>query len=86
MPTLDSDEVHIVEKECNQIPDNYNSIGASSDSPSPYNNTFPKDPDFTKCVREVELGLDADIKPKLSIQGTSGCYFVYDKQRVSTFK
>ncbi|KAK7110235.1 phosphatidylinositol 4-kinase type 2-alpha-like isoform X2 [Littorina saxatilis] len=43
-------------------------------------NLFPDDQEFTALIREAELALDAGFKPKLSIKGTSGCYFISDRE------
>ncbi|KAL8578494.1 hypothetical protein ACOMHN_028766 [Nucella lapillus] len=45
-------------------------------------NTFPDDAAFTMLIREGELALDAGIKASLSKRGTSGCYFVLDREQV----
>lgn len=55
----------------------YESIGG----PVSYNN-FPKDPKFAAIVREVELSIEHGIQPILSAKGTSGCYFVQDREQV----
>ena len=46
-------------------------------------NSFPNDPDFASLVRDVEVALDSGLKPQLSPKGTSGCYFVKDKNEVN---
>ena len=46
-------------------------------------NSFPNDPDFAALVRDVEVALDSGLKPQLSPKGTSGCYFVKDKNQVN---
>ena len=45
-------------------------------------NTFPDDAAFTALMREAELALDAGLKPRLSQKGTSGCYFILDREQV----
>lgn len=45
-------------------------------------NTFPDDAPFTGVMREAELALDNGLKPHLSRKGTSGCYFIPDRERV----
>ncbi|XP_048249472.1 phosphatidylinositol 4-kinase type 2-beta-like isoform X2 [Haliotis rufescens] len=54
----------------------------------PYRNTFPNDPDFGRLVQEVEHAIDIGIPPTLSSKGTSGCYFVMNKQKktIGVFK
>lgn len=48
-------------------------------------NTFPDDAAFTALIREAELALDAGLKPHLSQKGTSGCYFILDREQVGFF-
>ena len=45
-------------------------------------NSFPNDPAFGAIVRETEVAIEAGILPKLSVKGTSGCYFVHNKEKV----
>ncbi|KAL8570369.1 hypothetical protein ACOMHN_035787 [Nucella lapillus] len=51
-------------------------------------NTFPDDPAIAALIREGELALDAGIMPTLSRKGTSGCYFLCDREKktIGVFK
>ncbi|XP_035825229.1 phosphatidylinositol 4-kinase type 2-beta [Aplysia californica] len=51
-------------------------------------NSFSHDPQFGAIVREGEVAIDAGIEPKLSAKGTSGCYFVKNKDQkiIGVFK
>ena len=48
-------------------------------------NIFPDDASFTALVREGELALDAGIHARLNPKGTSGCYFIMDREQVRWF-
>ncbi|XP_059163379.1 phosphatidylinositol 4-kinase type 2-beta-like isoform X2 [Physella acuta] len=80
--SVDSVPTHSTSSQTRNFGD-YESISG----PVSYNN-FPKDPIFAGVVREVELAIEHGIQPILSAKGTSGCYFVRDREQkiVAVFK
>ena len=93
MAGVDSDTVNIVEQDSDSdfskkehsIANEGVSRNVSDyeviDGPIAYN-SFANDPEFGGFVREVEVAIEAGINPKLSVKGTSGCYFVKNKEQV----
>lgn len=65
-------------KSNSQSVEDYESIASS------YNcrNSFPNDPEFERIVAEAMQSIEAGNLPKLSPKGTSGCYFVSDREKV----
>lgn len=53
-----------------------------SESEHPQNNC--NDPEFTVVIRSAEQAIDCGVYPERIYQGSSGSYFVYNKDRVST--
>ena len=51
-------------------------------------NNFPDDPHFQELVRKVEKGISLGVAPVRISKGSSGCYFVRDRERkiVGVFK
>ena len=49
-------------------------------------NTFPEDQAFSSLVVESELALNAGFSPLLSRNGSSGCYFMQDREQVNNSK
>lgn len=45
-------------------------------------NHFPEDTEFSAIIREAEMALDAGQNPSLIQKGTSGCYFIKDREGV----
>lgn len=66
-------------KSNNQNVEDYESFTSS------YNcrNSFPNDPEFEAIVLEGELSIDSGNSPKLSSKGTSGCYFIFNRDKVT---
>ena len=98
MAEVEPDKIVIVEKEP-EIERSDNDINQhSSASPQHSRNTadyesisgpisynsFAHDPEFEGIVRDGEVAIDSGIKPKLSYKGSSGCYFVKNKEKVTT--
>ena len=50
-----------------------------------YVELFANDPEYGNIVREVEIAIAEGILPTLSKRGTSGCYFVQNRERVFIF-
>lgn len=48
-----------------------------------FTNNFPDDPDFTTFIREAEMAIDQEIYPERIYQGSSGSYFVLNRDHVS---
>ena len=48
--------------------------------PSP--NAFPNDREFESLIRRAEEAIELGIYPERIIQGSSGSYFVLDKDKV----
>ena len=53
-----------------------------SDSDSPFVNTIENDPEFSKVIRSTEEAIYMGILPERIYQGSSGSYFVKDKNKV----
>ena len=49
------------------------------------NNIFPDDPDFTSVVREAENAIAQEIFPERITKGSSGSYFVKNRELVWNF-
>ncbi len=45
---------------------------------------YQSDVEFSAVIHEAELAIEAEIRPQLSKQGSSGCYFVKNRENVST--
>lgn len=54
-----------------------------SESEHPPNNC--NDPDFNTIIRAAENAIDSGVYPERIYQGSSGSYFVHNKDRVSVF-
>lgn len=74
----DSDEIQIVEKD-DPAPHQPACATDSSQYETLYGNNFPRDTDFQKLVWEIEMAIATGVSPELSAKGTSGCYFVKDR-------
>lgn len=48
-------------------------------------NSFSDDPEFSSVVREAECAIDQEIFPERIIKGSSGSYFVKNRQMVCYF-
>ncbi|WAR22434.1 P4K2A-like protein [Mya arenaria] len=87
----DSDTIHIVQRQ-DAGPELYQAFDYKIDPNtymSPYGNKFKTcEEEYAQIVYECELGLDFGQQPKLSKKGTSGCYFVYNRQgkTIAVFK
>ena len=46
-------------------------------------NHFPEDVEFSEIIKEVELAIDTNILPERIYQGSSGSYFVKNRNLVS---
>lgn len=79
----DSDEIQIVEKD-DPAPHQTACSTDSSQYETLYGNNFPRDTDFQKLVWEIEMAIATGVSPELSAKGTSGCYFVKDRDTVSS--
>ena len=85
----DLDTIQIVQRQdsnTDSITGRYQSVDIEVDTKtyvSPFGNIFPKEQEFSKLVYECEIALDFGQTPKLSIKGTSGCYFLYNRLGVS---
>lgn len=79
----DSDEIQIVEKD-DPAPHQPACATDSSQYETLYGNNFPRDTDFQKLVWEIEMAIATGVSPELSAKGTSGCYFVKDRDAVSS--
>lgn len=79
----DSDEIQIVEKD-DPAPHQTACSTDSSQYETLYGNNFPRDTDFQKLVWEIEMAIATGVSPELSAKGTSGCYFVKDRDAVSS--
>lgn len=86
----DLDTIQIVQRQDSAVDSAslYQSIEYKIDTKtyvSPFGNTFRKENEqkFAQFVYESELALDFGQKPKLSVKGTSGCYFMYSRIGVS---
>ena len=55
-----------------------------SESEHPQNNF--NDPEFTAIIRAAEHAIDCGVYPERIYQGSSGSYFVHDKEKVSKIK
>ena len=53
-----------------------------SDSDSPFVNNIENDPEFSKVIRSTEEAIYMGILPERIYQGSSGSYFVKDKNKV----
>ena len=78
----DSDEIHIVERD-DVTPHRPASHTESSQYETLYGNNFPRDLEFQQVVWEAEMAIATGGRPELSVKGTSGCYFVKDRNAVS---
>jgi len=82
----DMDTIQIVQRQ-ESAPENYHAVDYKIDPNtyiSPYGNIFRSDQEaFAQDVYECELALDLGQQPKLSVKGTSGCYFVFSRTGVS---
>lgn len=74
----DSDEIHIVERD-DVTPHRPASHTESSQYETLYGNNFPRDLEFQQVVWEAEMAIATGGRPELSVKGTSGCYFVKDR-------
>ena len=45
---------------------------------------YQNDLEFSVVIHEAELAIENDIRPELSKRGSSGCYFVKNRDAVST--
>lgn len=54
-----------------------------SETEHPPNNT--NDPEFNAIIRAAEQAIDSGVFPERIYQGSSGSYFVHNKERVSVF-
>jgi hypothetical protein len=48
-------------------------------------NHFPDDPEFSELIKDAEHAIDHNILPERIYQGSSGSYFVKNKDLVSLF-
>ena len=88
----DLDTIQIVQRQdsnTDSVSGRYQSVDFEID-PKTYvsafgNNFQSKEHDYAKFVFESELALEFGQKPKLSKQGTSGCYFLYNRIGVSVW-
>jgi hypothetical protein len=55
-----------------------------SESEHPQNNC--NDPEFAAIIRAAEQAIDCGVYPERIYQGSSGSYFVHDKEKVSKIK
>jgi len=53
-----------------------------------FTNNFPDDPEFTTLIREAEMAVEQEIYPERIYQGSSGSYFVLnrDHKKIGVFK
>lgn len=79
----DSDEIQIVERD-DHAPHRPACPTDSSQYETLYGNNFPRDTGFQRLVWETEMAIATGVSPELSAKGTSGCYFVKDRNAVSS--
>ena len=56
--------------------------GDSSHDPGPVYNSFPDDQEYTNLLNEAEQAIESGIYPERISQGSSGSYFVKNRQGV----